>query len=676
MNSEMDNKPTSRQQDAAERLVRQWLNEQADPAGARAIIDSARQASASPAGRLWRLRLAGLAAAAAVLIAAGVWWMAHRPAGVTPTTATAIVLGDGSERTAAAAGPVALADGSRMTLSAGTRYRLARRAAGSAAVQVISGRASFDVAKSDLPFVVRTPNCDVRAVGTSFMVDASVFDRRPGQRESIFATASDAVVVAVFEGAVQVSNPQGRLDVAGGAVALAEAKSAPTLLEKDQGPGVGVTIYDSFATVKERRVLDLAAGESVTQFTGVAKTIDPTSVHFVSLSDPAGVQVLEQNYEYDLVDAAKVIEKFIDRSITVALAGGGADGATEVAGVLKSADAEALTLEVEGATRIVSAADIRDLRLGALPEGLVTRPTLRWRTHSERAGKHLVKMSYMADALSWRANYIATLNGDDTKLDLAAWVTVSNESGARYENAQLKLIAGDVRRIVPYVPVPELAAAEKLKEDKANGAQGFVEKSFGEYHMYTLPRPTTINDNQVKQIEMFEPVAAVPVTRFYEYPAGPGADKVNVKVEFKNEKRIGLGMPLPKGTVRMFKSDPADGSLEFIGEDDIDHTPRDERLELYIGDAFDIAAETKQTKASSGQRWARNSYQAELRNHKDADIEVRVLVRVPANFTVEAETVDGAAATHTAKDAFTLEYRVPVKADGKATLAWTIYQTW
>ncbi|MDD4892325.1 MAG: DUF4139 domain-containing protein, partial [Phycisphaerae bacterium] len=296
-------------------------------------------------------------------------------------------------------------------------------------------------------------------------------------------------------------------------------------------------------------------------------------------------------------------------------------------------------------------------------------------TSAGNGGRHLVKVSYMANQINWRADYTAVLNAKDSAVDMSGWVTITNNSGARYLDAQLKLIAGDVRRVAPPPDATDGDTGLVAQTKTVVAERGFVEKTFAEYHMYTLPRPATVNDNQVKQIELIEPALGVPVTKFYEYRPNVGVKKVNVKVEFDNKKENKLGIALPKGLVRVYKKDD-DGSLEFVGEDAIDHTPKDEKVTLYIGDAFDIVAETKQTKAESGDRWQRNAYEVELRNRKAEAIEVRVMAPVGANYRVEAEKIDGQKAEHTAKDAFTLEYRVPVAKDGKAKLAYTIFQSW
>jgi hypothetical protein len=252
-------------------------------------------------------------------------------------------------------------------------------------------------------------------------------------------------------------------------------------------------------------------------------------------------------------------------------------------------------------------------------------------------------------------------------------VTVTNQSGNAYKDAQLKLIAGDVRRVQP--PRPLYRDRNRADADEKAKQEAFQEKAFGEYHMYTLPRPTSVNDNQVKQIEFIEPAFGVPVTKFYEYRPNVGSKKVNTKVEFTNSKENKLGIALPKGKVRVYKKDD-DGSLEFVGEDQIDHTPKDEKLTLYIGDAFDIVAESRQTKAESGPRWSRSGFEVEIRNHKDEPVEVHVLVSVGANYRIEAETLDGKPVEHKEKNAYEIEYRVKADKDGKAKLAYTIFQSY
>ena len=473
--------------------------------------------------------------------------------------------------------------------------------------------------------------------------------------------------------------------------------------ELEMGPGVGITIYNAnFGVVKERRELDLSKGVQTLTFTGVASAIDATSVHFTSLTDPKGVEILEQNYEYDLVSADKILEKYLDKKITLTLKAAGREASKTVTGYLKSyggsvapqrsggyydrygrylaypvraASSGKLILSskaVGGEIQIIERSAVRDITCSELPEGLLTKPTLVWKVASEKAGVQLCKITYMTNSVAWKCDYTAVLKKGDKEIDLAGWVTVTNNSGARYKDARIKLIAGDVHRVTPG-PQQNWNRERSLKSaKKADG--GFAEKSFAEYHMYTLGRPSTINENQVKQIELIEPALGVPVTKFYLYHVG--AKRPRVMVEFENTKVNKLGIALPKGKVRVYQKDEADGSLEFIGEDQIDHTPRDEKIKLYIGDAFDIIGESKQTAYQSGRRWNRYTQSVELRNHKDTDIEVRVQAYVSAGSQVEKETLDNEAVKHERLDASKLEWRVPVKANGKTKLVYTVFRAW
>ena len=444
--------------------------------------------------------------------------------------------------------------------------------------------------------------------------------------------------------------------------------------EAQMGEGVALTVYNAnFATVKERRLMEFKRGVNEVKFVGVAKTIDATSVHFTSLTAPKAVSVLEQNYEFDLVSADKILEKYLDKPIGLTVRGSGSAGLQEVRGTLKSFVGGQLVLTDDGGNvRIVSRGAVQGLQLGALPEGLLTRPTLVWKVGSRQAAKHLVKVAYIAANISWKCDYTAVVNKKHTAMDFGGWVTINNQSGATYKEARIKLIAGDVRRVTP---APRPVEYRRAARDRGGaGFGGFQEKTFAEYHMYTLGRPSTVNMNQVKQIELIEPAMNVPVLKYYWYPGGK---KINVKLEVQNKKAAGLGIALPKGKVRVHQKDEADGSLEFIGEDEIDHTQKDEKFTLYIGDAFDIVGETKTVKSQSGSRWRRQTIPVELRNHKDEDIVVRVPGSLGRNWRLESQKLDGADTEFKdKKDAWTVVWYVPVKKDGKSVLEYTVFNSW
>jgi len=441
--------------------------------------------------------------------------------------------------------------------------------------------------------------------------------------------------------------------------------------------GVSLTVYNqNFAVVKEIRSLGVDAKTAIVQFRDVAKQIDATSVAFKSLTDPAGTTVLEQNYEFDLVSADKLLDKYIDKPLTVVTKQG-----KSYEGVLQSFDPQQLILRSKTGIVMVQRPDnVQNIEFGELPAGLLTRPTLVWKVATEKPGKHLVQVTYQTRGLSWVSDYSAIINKDETKMDLSGWVTVTNQSGAAYKDAKVKLIAGDVRRVQPEVRQPPPAPAAPMAMNAARGP-GFEEKAFFEYHMYTLGRTTSVNENQIKQIELLS-TTDVPVLKRYVFEPGgrfwhprygkSNEYKINVFVEFKNSKESKLGMPLPKGKVRVYKRDPADNDLEFVGEDQIDHTPKDEELKLYVGDAFDIVGEKTVTDRKQGERWRSESVKDEIRNHKDEDI--KVLVR---------EHFYGGEWDLTAKsmefkkiDASTAEFELAVPKNGKTEVTYTVMYRW
>jgi hypothetical protein len=461
--------------------------------------------------------------------------------------------------------------------------------------------------------------------------------------------------------------------VGGASVQAAPAPAAAPAAEE----GVSLTVYNqNFGVVKEVRTLALDGKMATVQFRDVAKQIDPTSVHFKSLTDPAGTVVMEQNYEFDLVSADKLLDKYIDKKIAVVTKQG-----QKYDGTLLSFDPQQLVLQGAKELYMVQRPDnVQNIEFGTLPEGLLTRPTLVWKVATEKPGKHLAQVTYQTTGLSWRADYSAVISADDKAMDLSGWVTLTNQCGAGFKDAHVKLIAGDVRRIQPPV-VEQLRRGATVEKAGAALSAGFVEKTFFEYHMYTLGRTTTVNENQVKQVELLT-AADVPVLKRYVFEPGGrywhrrygegDFYKINVYVEFKNSKEQKLGMPLPKGKMRVYKKDPADASLEFVGEDEIDHTPKDEELKLYVGDAFDIVGEKTVTDRKQAQRWRQEAIKIELRNHKEEDVTVRIREHLGGGqWDITAKSQD-----FKKIDANTIEFDVPVAKNGKAQVTYTVDYRW
>jgi len=459
------------------------------------------------------------------------------------------------------------------------------------------------------------------------------------------------------------------LAVGGAAFAAAPAKE-----------GVALTVYNqNFAVVREARTMKLPDKVSTVQFRDVAKQIDPTSVHFKSLTDPDGTTVQEQNYQFDLVNADKLLDRYIDRPLVVVTRQG-----QRYAGTLLSFDANQLVIRGEAGLSMVQRPDnVQNIEFSALPEGLLTRPTLVWKVATAKPGDHLMQVMYQTQGMSWRADYSVVVSADESKMDLAGWVTLTNQCGATFRDAQVKLIAGDVRKIEPLRPPPPAPMMERAAAKAAGGAApAFEERAFFEYHLYTLGWPTTVADNEIKQVELLT-AAAVPLVKRYVFEPGGkywhrrygegNFYKINVYVEFKNAEASHLGMPLPKGKVRVYKRDGDKGDIEFVGEDQIDHTPRDEKITLYVGDAFDIVGEKKVADRKQEQRWRQESVVIDLRNHKDQDatIIVREHMSGGGQWSITAKSQD-----YKKVDADTIEFEVPVSKNGKAQVTYTVDYRW
>jgi len=458
-------------------------------------------------------------------------------------------------------------------------------------------------------------------------------------------------------------------------------------------PGMGIPNAMSvpgYALVRDERTVKLAAGRSTLEFSDVAGLIDPTTVQFVSLTDPA-TRVLEQNFQFDLVSTQKLLQKFVDHPITVDYSAGGS--AKTLTGTLLSAG-DGLVLR--GANGEITAVNgYNSVRFPDLPGGLITRPTLVWDVATRKPGDHKVRVTYQTGGVTWWADYNLTYaDGRDANsgfLDIGAWVSIINQSGASYENAKLKLIAGDVHRAQPAPAagrVPMTARAADMAEEK-----GFEQKSFFEFHLYTLGRRTTLPNNSTKQIELFEAARQVPAKKVlvyyglvpqpYLYPTpltdrnfSPQSNKkVDVYVEFRNDEKYGLGMPLPAGRIRVSQLDAADQSLEFIGEDLIDHTPKNETVRVKLGSAFDVVGERKQVDfaVNTTAKWMEEEIEIKLRNHKESAVTVLVKENLYrwSNWEIRSATQP-----YQKEDARTIYFPVTVAKDSEATVRYRVRYTW
>jgi hypothetical protein len=448
----------------------------------------------------------------------------------------------------------------------------------------------------------------------------------------------------------------------------------------DDQVDLALTIYNSnLALVRDVRQLSLPAGTFSLRFMDVAATINPTTVHLRSLSDPAGLAVLEQNYEYDLLEPDKLLRKYVGRKITLVR-----DRVEN--GTTKTEEIDALLLAYNNGpvwkigNEIVTGIRVDQFRFPELPGNLFSRPTLVWMLDNAGAQQQKIEAAYLAGNLSWNADYVLTVGRDDRDAGLGGWVTVTNNSGTAFRNARLQLIAGDIHR----TPDQLRREADMVRESmaKAASAPAFAREAFSEYHLYTLQRRTSVNDKQTKQIA-FLTSERVPVEKrfvvegqqFYyhnrQHPGSPIKDLVKVYYRFKNEERSGLGMPMPAGTVRVYQAD-SKGSVQFAGEDRIDHTPKDETLNIYTGNAFDVVCERKQVdfKVLSSDVYEME-FEITLRNHKDSPIAVDVNEPIGGDWQMLSSSH-----RWTKTEAWAVSFNVPVQRDGSAVVRYRIRARW
>jgi hypothetical protein len=459
----------------------------------------------------------------------------------------------------------------------------------------------------------------------------------------------------------------------GSAAIAADTKGTPAVDGKstpaDQ-KSMSITIYNNdLGLVKDVRSIELKNGIQNLWFESVAGQIDATSVHIRSVDSPSALRVLEQNFEYDLISPEKLMEKYIGQMVELVTMQGDKEETvqarligTQGGNVYELADGK---IAVNPPGRVV---------LPALPSGLVSKPSLVWMLESSKP-KQTVEASYLTTGMGWKADYVAVLAADDSKLDLSGWVTINNQSGATYNDASLKLVAGDVNRVQPARPMA--LESDMVARGAVAKAQQFQEESFFEYHLYTLDRKATLKDNQTKQIELLSAEDAKATKTFVVSPQQSywfyrsedvEKPKVGVYISVENSKKNQMGMPLPKGTVRVYKQD-SKGSLQFIGEDSIDHTPEDETIRVKMGDAFDVVAERIQTSfevVSSGHLY-RSAYKVTLRNHKSENITVSVVDLVGGDWTITASSHKWEKET-----AARVRFDVPVAAKGNAELTYTV----
>ena len=496
-------------------------------------------------------------------------------------------------------------------------------------------------------------------------------------------SARTLLVIALAAGLVILARPESPSLLAGAEPEITspvnESQSGQDLTTTltDQAE-LSLTVYNSdIALVRDVRNLQLARGIGNLRFMDIAATVNPATVHFRSLTEPSQVSVLEQNYEYDLLDPEKLLRKYVGREVTLVRN-------RQEGGTTRQEDVKALLLSYNTSpvwkigNEIVTGLGADHIRFPELPDSLYSRPTLIWTVQNDGAARHRVEASYLARSLAWSADYVLTVARDDKAADLNGWVTLTNNSGTAFKNTKLQLVAGDLNRVRQQLNrMADMAAPAAAKAEER-----MAQESFSDYHLYTMGRKTTINNAQTKQVSLLEGTDVPVIKRYvvegqnyyyhnYMHPGSPIKDSVEVYYQFRNEEKSGLGLPMPAGVLRVYQAD-SKGGVQFVGEDRIMHTPKDETLNVKIGNAFDVICERKQTDFT---KISTNVYEFEyeitLRNHKPSAIGVEVNEPVGGTWRMINSSHEW-----TKTSAWAAQFKVPVAADGTAVLKYRVRVTY
>ncbi len=442
--------------------------------------------------------------------------------------------------------------------------------------------------------------------------------------------------------------------------------ASPLFAQDAKRESIALTVYNNnLGVVRDVRLFDLKKGQSEVKLLDVPSLIDPTTVKITASEHPKDVEILEQNFEYDLVNQEKLLEKYIDKQISLT-----DDKGNKTEGILLSSQGGQITLSSPSGILMFPSTTQYRISVPNLPEGLITRPTLIWNVSSNSTlNQEPLEVLYQTSGISWHAEYIISLADDDKSLDLTGWVSVDNKCGATFENAKLKLVAGAINKVYNNDGYSIHGSRGNQNAEKlAMMAPSFEERGLFEYHIYDLGRQVTIKNNEVKQISLLE-ADKVKAQKIYSFRGGRNAE---VTIKFENAKENNMGMPLPEGIVRVMKKDK-DGSYQFVGEDRIKHTPRDEKITLKVGDAFDLIGERVVIDSkSNGDRTSRETIQITLKNRKDEDVTIDALETMGYNnWEIIKQSMD-----FEKKNANEIVFHVPVKARSEQKVEYTVIRTW
>lgn len=454
-------------------------------------------------------------------------------------------------------------------------------------------------------------------------------------------------------------------------------------------PSTGLTIYSNaapgtaklenyssaeqvpgYAIVRGERDIQLTARKSKLQWSDVAATIDPSTVVLSSLTSPVGFRVLEQSYVFDTASNDKILNRYIGSEIQVEQVQG--DKSATYTGVLLGTNGGLILQDTVGG--ITTIQHYSAIRFPALPEGLQTKPLLGWNVEADKAGTHRLALSYQASGISWWADYNITLEEgkEATTIDLSSWATIVNYSGMGYKDAAVKLMAGELHKAAP-APRPRKMMAMAATSSAADEGN-VTEASFADYHLYTFGSPVTLLSNASKQIAFLPTVYRIPVKRVYEFNTEIG-NKVSSRITFVNSAKTGLGMPLPAGKARVNMRNTKDGTLEFIGEDSIDHTPKNEEITLTLGSSSDITGKRVMLaeRVNNEQKWAEEDIEITLKNHKAAPVAITVkeTMRRSANWKIANHNH-----AYDKTDAQHLRFDVTVPSESEDKVKYTVRYTW
>lgn len=441
----------------------------------------------------------------------------------------------------------------------------------------------------------------------------------------------------------------------------------PAILAFAQNSNISVTVYNqNFALVRQTFSFQLEKGEQNIRIEDVAKSIDPTSVHLRSLSDPKSLIILEQVFEYDLIESNKVLSKFIDQTIQLIDSKGNL-----IEGKLLSVGSDLLLANENEEITLIKNKNIHSIKFPKLPDGLNTKPTLVWLVKSEKKSSHQLEIEYLTHGMNWTTEYVAILNDEGTQLDVDAWISIDNKSGKNFENANVSVVAGDLNLARSRRPTPQY---KTMAVSEARYAQDVSEQGQFEYHLYKIDRPVSIGNNQLKQIRMFK-ADGVNVTKKYVLNSRERGQRLQVYLRFKNDENNSLGLPFPAGRFRVYQDKTNTGI--FLGEASIKHTPPHEWIEILMGAAFDLAAKRKQIRVDRiGKQQLRESYEIVIKNQKSKTVLISVienlLYRAPnSNWKIIASSHE-----YSAKDARSIEFKINIPAKKETKLTYTVEYSW